>query len=146
MRLYDRTDERFQYNKEIPMTKSKWMIAAMVAVMAMGLAAGCSDSDDGGGSSDSYAGVWKGTVCGRGLTLNLSQNGTALSGSYTFTDPTFNDTCAGTVSSTTPAATVILKSTGGHDFWFNVTFTSYNTLSGGYYKSGLKVCDVNAVK
>ena len=128
------------------MTKSKWLMAAMVAVMALGLVAGCNDSDDDNGSSDSYAGTWQGNVCGRGLTLNLSQNGTALSGSYTFTDPTFTDTCAGTVSSTTPAATAILKSTGGHDFWFDVTFSSYDTLSGGYYKSGTKVCDVNAVK
>ena len=76
------------------MTKSKWMMAAMVAVMAMGLVAGCGDSDDddGGGSSDSYAGTWQGNVCGRGLTMVLSQNGTSLSGSYTFTDPTFSGT------------------------------------------------------
>ncbi len=134
------------------MSRRKWMAVAMV-VLAMGAFVGCeSDSNDdssgtvSGDTSGNYAGTWTGNVCGRGLTLVLSQSGTSLSGSYTFSDPTFNDTCAGSVSSETPPASATLRSTGGHDFWFELTFTSYNTLSGGYYKSGVKVCDVNAVK
>lgn len=131
------------------MIRSKWRMAAMAAVVALGIGAGCSDSDDDDSSSSGsgrYAGTWTGRVCGRGLTMTLAQNGTALSGSYTFSDPTFVDTCSGTVSSENPPAAATLRSTGGHDFWFEVTFTSYNTMSGGYYKSGVKVCDVTAVK
>ena len=129
------------------MSKRKW-VALLVAMMALGFVGACDsdDDDDTGGSSGSYAGTWTGNVCGRGLTLVLTQNGTSLTGTYTFTDPTFNDTCAGTVSSANPPATAILRSTGGHDFWFEVVFSSYGALSGGYYKSGTMVCNVNAVK
>jgi hypothetical protein len=129
------------------MSRKQWVRVAMMAVIALGIGAGCSDSDDDDASpSDSYAGTWVGQVCGRGLTMTLSQNGTTLSGSYMFTGPTFNDTCAGTVSSVNTPATATLRSTGGHDFWFEVTFTSYHTMVGGYYKSGVKVCDVTATK
>ena len=131
------------------MSRWKWWMVALAAGVALGLGAGCSDDDDDGGGSaggGSFGGTWVGRVCGRGLTMTLAQNGTTLSGSYTFTDPTFADTCAGTVSSANPPATATLRSTGGHDFWFEVTFTSYNTMVGGYYKSGVKVCDVTAVK
>lgn len=128
------------------MIKSKWLMAAMAAVIAVGLVAGCSDSDDDKGGGGSYAGNWTGQSCGRGMTMRISQNGSTLSGTYAFSDPVFNDTFSGTVSSTTPPGKAILRSTGGHDFWFDVTFTSENAFSGGYYKSGVKVCNVNAAK
>ena len=129
------------------MSKRKWVVL-LSALMALGVMGACDsdDDDDSGGSSGSYAGTWTGNVCGRGLTLVLTQNGTSLTGSYTFTDPVFNDTCAGTVSSANPPASAILRSTGGHDFWFDIVFSSSSVLSGGYYKSGTMVCTVNAAK
>ena len=133
------------------MSKVKW-IALLAAVMALGLTAGCEsdDDDDGGGggaATGSYAGTWTGSVCGRGLTMVLSQSGTTLSGSYTFTDPTFTGTCSGSVSSTTPPATARLDCSG-HNWWFELSFGSYNQMSGGFYKAeeGGKVCDVSATK
>ncbi|NCA82441.1 MAG: hypothetical protein EOM72_06800 [Opitutae bacterium] len=133
------------------MSRTKW-IAVLAASLALGLSLGCdsNDSDDdadgGGAATGSYAGTWVGNVCGRGLTMTLTQNGTSLSGSYAFTDPAFSDTCAGTVSSVTPPATASLRSTGGHDFWFDLAFSSHRSFSGGFYKSGVKICDVNASK
>jgi hypothetical protein len=137
------------------MSKMKWI--ALVAVLAaLGFSLGCeSDSNDnnntgggGGGASGSYAGIWTGNVCGRGLTMVLSQNGTSLSGTYTFSDPTFSDTCAGSLASEDAPTTARLNSTGGHDWWFELSFGSYNQFSGGFYKAekGGKVCDVNATK
>ena len=135
------------------MSKMKWL-AMMLAVLALGFTFGCEDDDEdtgggggGGTTSGSFAGTWSGWVCGRGLTMVLSQNGTSLSGSYTFTDPTFTGTCSGTVSSATPPATARLNCSG-HDWWFDLTFGSYNQMSGGFYKAELggKVCDVNATK
>ena len=119
------------------MFKTKWLVL-LAAVAALGLAAGCEDDDDdngggGGGTvSGSYAGVWSGRVCGRGLTMVVSQNGTSLSGTYTLTDPTFSDTFAGSVSGD-PPATARLDCVG-RDWWFDITFASYNRLSGGFYK------------
>jgi hypothetical protein len=136
------------------MTKSKWLAMAMAAVLALGLAAGCSndDDDDGGGgggsgASGSYAGTWTGQVCGRGLTMVVNQNGTALSGSFTFTNPTFSGTFSGSASSPTPPANARLN-IAGHNWWFQLTFNSYNQLSGGFYKaeSGGLVCSVSAAK
>ncbi len=134
------------------MSKTKWLVL-LAAVAALGRAAGCEDDDDdngggGGGTvSGSYAGVWSGRVCGRGLTMVVSQNGTSLSGTYTLTDPTFSDTFAGSVSGD-PPATARLNSTGGHSWWFELTFGSYNQMAGGFYKAeaGGKVCDVSATK
>ena len=136
------------------MSKVKW-IAILAAAMAMGLSLGCDSGDDddddggsaGGGSSGSYAGTWSGNVCGRGLTMVVSQSGTTLSGSYTFTDPTFSGTFSGTVTSETPPATAHLTC-AGHDWWFDLTYASYSQMSGGFYKTeeGGKVCDVNASK
>lgn len=134
------------------MSKVKWVVL-MAAVAAIGLAIGCeSDEDDngngsGGTATGSYAGTWSGNVCGRGLTMVLSQNGTTLSGSYTFTDPTFSGTCSGSVTSLTPPATAHLVC-AGHDWWFDLTFATHNQMSGGFYKaeSGGKVCDVSATK
>lgn len=136
------------------MSKVKW-IALLAAVMALGLTVGCeSDSGDdddsgggGGAATGSYAGTWTGSVCGRGLTMVLSQNGTSLSGTYTFSDPTFTGTCAGSVSSATPPATARLDCSG-HNWWFELSFGSYNQMSGGFYKAELggKVCDVSATK
>ena len=118
------------------MSKTKWLVL-LAAVAALGLAAGCEDDDDdnggGGGTvSGSYAGVWSGRVCGRGLTMVVSQNGTSLSGTYTFSDPTFSGAFAGSVSGD-PPATARLDCVG-RDWWFDITFASYNRLSGGFYK------------
>lgn len=124
------------------MSKVRWL-ALLAAVAAMGLAVGCEDSSDdddnggggGGTPAGSYAGTWTGHVGGRGLTMVINQNGTSLSGTYTFSDPTFNGTFSGTVTSTTPPATAHLPCGSGHeDWWFDVTFASYNQLSGGFYK------------
>ena len=78
------------------MSKVKWL-ALVATVMALGLTGGCGggdDDDDGGGGAGggSYAGTWTGHVCGRGLVMEISQDGTMLSGTYTFSDPTFNGT------------------------------------------------------
>lgn len=133
------------------MSKVKWL-ALVAAVAAMGLMVGCEDDDDddaggGGTPTGSYAGVWSGRVCGRGLTMVVSQSGSTLSGTYTLTDPTFSDSFSGTVSGD-PPATARLNSTGGHNWWFELSFGSYNQMSGGFYKAemGGKVCDVSAAK
>ena len=134
------------------MSMWKWL-ALVAAVAAAGLAVGCSDDDDdddadgGGSTTGSYAGVWNGRTCGRGLTLVVAQNGTRLTGTYTLTDPTFVDTFSGTVSGD-PPATARLDSTGGHTWWFELSFSSFNRLAGGFYKAeaGGKVCDVTATK
>ena len=142
------------------MSRMKWL-AVVATSLALGLSLGCgSDSnndsgsnDDGngdGGASRSYAGTWTGHVCGRGLTMVMSQNGTKLSGSYTFTDPTFNGTFSGTVSSTTPPASAHLVCGSGHpDWWFQLTFASYNKLAGGFCnkpETGVANCEVEATK
>ena len=121
------------------MSKVRWL-ALLAAVAAMGLAVGCEDDDDddssgggGGTTSGSYAGTWVGHVGGRGLTMVMNQNGTSLSGTYTFSDPTFSGAFAGSVSSATPPATARLDCVG-RDWWFDINFASYNSLSGGFYK------------
>lgn len=119
------------------MSKVRWL-ALLAAVAAMGLAVGCEDDDDddssggGGTTSGSYAGTWVGHVGGRGLTMVMNQNGTSLSGTYTFSDPTFSGAFAGSVSGD-PPATARLDCVG-RDWWFDITFASYNRLSGGFYK------------
>ena len=119
------------------MSKVRWL-ALLAAVAAMGLAVGCEDDDDddssggGGTTSGSYACTWVGHVGGRGLTMGRSQNGTSLSGTYTFSDPTFSGAFAGSVS-VDPPATARLDCVG-RDWWFDITFASYNRLSGGFYK------------
>lgn len=120
--------------------------AFLPVVVFLCLFVGCeSDSDsDSGGGSDSYAGTWTGSVCGRAVTISATQNGTTLSGTYTLSDPTFTEGFSGTVSSETPPATAVLN--GGADRRFEVTFSSYSSLSGGYYKGATKVCDVSASK
>ena len=118
------------------MSKTKWLVL-LAAVAALGLTVGCEDDDDddsgGGAATGSYAGTWTGHVGGRGLTMVINQNGTSLSGTYTFTDPTFSGAFAGSVSSATPPATARLDCVG-RDWWFDITFASYNRLSGGFYK------------
>ncbi len=138
------------------MSKVRWL-ALLAAVAAMGLAVGCEDSSDdddnggggGGTPAGSYAGTWTGHVGGRGLTMVINQNGTSLSGTYTFSDPTFNGTFSGTVTSTTPPATAHLPCGSGHeDWWFDVTFASYNQLSGGFYtpENNGQAVGIDAVK
>ena len=134
------------------MSKTKWLVL-LAAVAALGLTVGCEDDDDDGGggttSGSSYAGTWTGHVGGRGLTMVFNQTGTALSGTYTFSDPTFNGTFSGTVTSTTPPATAHLICGSGHeDWWFDLSFASYNQMSGGFYKpeNGGQAVAIDAVK
>ena len=125
------------------MSKVKWL-ALLAAVMALGLTGGCGGGDDdgdggGGGSADSYAGTWTGKVCGRDLTLNLTQNGTSLTGDYTLSGVGDNEDFhepigSGTVSSLEPPATATLTGFGGRKF--EITVTSYNSLGGTFYKGG----------
>jgi hypothetical protein len=147
--------------QESNMSKMKW-ITVMAAAMAMGLSFGCGGDDDnsdnngggtggGGGSpTGSYAGTYTGKVCGRGLTMVVSQNGSTLSGSYTFSDPTFNGTFSGTVTSTTPPATAHLVCGSGHsDWWFDLSFSSYNAFTGGFCnrpETGVANCIVSGTK
>ena len=136
------------------MSKLKWL-ALVAATMALGLAGGCESDDDddgdggGGTTSGSYAGTWTGWVCGRGLTMVINQSGTTLTGTYTFTDPTFNGTFSGTATSATPPATAHLVCGSGHeDWWFDLTFASYNQLTGGFYKpeNGGQAVGIDAAK
>jgi len=130
-----------------------WLWMGLAAIVAAGMLAACDSDDDNGGSSGggsssgSYAGTWSGRVCGRGLTMVMNQSGTTLSGSFTFTDPTFSGTFSGSVSSTTPPANARLN-IAGHDWWFDLNFGSYNQFSGGFYKAekGGLVCDMSATK
>ena len=123
----------------------KWIVLSMVLV-GLCLAIGCESDDDdsSSGSSTSYAGTWHGSACGRGLTMIISQNGTTLSGSYALTNPDFSENISGSVSSENPPASATLI--GGADRSFRITFNSYNSLGGGYYKVTGKVCDVSATK
>lgn len=136
------------------MSKVKWF-ALMAAVVAIGLSSGCGSDDDdndgdgGGTTTGSYAGTWTGNVGGRGLTMVMSQNGTTLSGTYTFTDPTFSGTFSGSATSATPPATAHLACGGAHpDWWFDLAFKSYNQFSGGFYKpeNNGQAVGVNATK
>ena len=122
------------------------VVSLLAATLCIGLGSGCSDDDDSGpsGSSDSYAGTWKGNVCGRSLTMNMSQNGTSLSGNYHLSDPVFSENFSGTVSSETPPASATLN--GGGDRSFKINFESHNSFHGGFYKGGSKVCDTGATK
>lgn len=132
--------------KEKATMKKKSMISFLAVVVSLCLFAGCesSSSSKGDGDSGSYAGVWTGTVCGRSLTMNISQNGTALHGSYTLSDPVFTENMSGTVSSESPSASASLK--GGADRHFEITFKSYTSLSGGYFKGDTQICPVSARK
>jgi hypothetical protein len=126
----------------------------LAVAVFLGLTFGCnssgSDNDGDGGanpvgpSPGSYAGTWSGNVCGRGLTMNILQNGMALSGDYTFTNPDFGEAMSGTVTSETPPASAVLNA--GGDRRFEITFDSYNSLSGGFFKGSDRVCEVNATK
>ena len=119
-------------------------IAATVAVVCIILVAGCESSSDDGGSGGDLAGTWSGNACGRGLTLNINQSGTSLSGSYSLTNPDFSESFSGTASGESAPATATLN--GGGDRSFKIKFNSANSLSGGLYKGGSQVCSVSASK
>ena len=132
------------------MSKMKWMALAVV-VLALGLTAGCGSDDDssggggGGSSSGSYAGVYSGQACGRPMTTTLSQNGTALSGSYTLSNPTFTDSFSGTLS-TTDGSAIVRMNCAGRNWWMDLSFSGYNSFVGGFYKEGSQVCSVSGSK
>ena len=108
---------------------------------------GAANNNGGNGAvvpAGTYGGVWTGSVCGRTLTMTVNQSGTTLSGSYTLNSPTFTENFSGTVSSETAPATATLQA--GGDRSFQLTFSSYNGMNGGYLKSGVQVCAVNASK
>jgi hypothetical protein len=127
--------------------------AALLVIMAcLSLAVGCNSSgssENAGGSPvgpspGTYAGTWTGSVCGRGLTMNIVQNGLTLTGDYAFTDPDFGESMSGSVDSETPPASATLN--GGGDRRFEINFGSYNSLSGGFFKGSDRVCEVSATK
>ena len=124
----------------------KW-IALLLAGLAAGIFAGCGGGDDDDSASGTYAGTWTGNVCGRGLTMTLTQTGTTLTGTYQLSDPTFpvdgGEAISGTVSSLTPPATVTLE--GLHDRKFEVTFNSYDMMVGGFFNPN-RSCNVAATK
>lgn len=124
----------------------KKTFSLMAILMCILLLQGCegdSDSEDSS-SSGSYAGTWRGNVCGRGLTMILNQSGTSLSGSYALTNPDFGENLSGAVSSLTTPASAILY--GGGDRRFEITFNSHNSFSGGFYKGSTMVCSATATK
>jgi hypothetical protein len=124
----------------------KRFVRLLAVLVCLCLVVGCEDDDDGGGSSsaDSFAGTWTGTTAGRQLTMVIIQNGTALTGSYTLTDPDFGENFTGSVSSETPPATATLIA--GADRRFEITFGSYNALTGGFFKGATQVGAVAATK
>lgn len=125
-------------------TKMFAMLSALVGIcVALGCEGG-SDGDNDTGSAGSYAGTWTGNVCGRGLTMILTQDGTSLSGTYALTDPDFSENLSGNVASATPPASASLI--GGGDRHFEITFNSFNAFSGGYFKGSTQVCDTAATK
>ena len=129
------------------MTKVKWVVLVLL-VAALGCVVGCDgDDDDALDPAGRFAGTWTGRVCGRGLTMTLTQKGNTLSGTYSFTDPLFEGTVQGSVSSGKPPATARLNC-GGHDWWFDLAFGSYTQMTGGFYKpeAGGLVCNVSATK
>jgi hypothetical protein len=136
--------------QESPMSKVKWF-ALLAAVVALGLSFGCGgdgEEGDGGGGDGSYAGTWTGKVCGRDLTLNLVQTGTAFTGNYTLSgvgdNPDFHETIvSGSVSDLTPPATAVLN--GLDTRQFNITFSSYNAFNGTFFNRGA-TCATSATK
>ena len=119
------------------------LMATMTMLLALCFAPGCESSGDSGGSGP-LGGTWKGTAAGRPLTLNLKQNGTALSGSYKLENPDFSESLSGTASSETAPASATLN--GGADRQFKIAFSSENSLSGGFYKGATQVGSVSASK
>ena len=130
------------------MSKMKWL-AVMAVAAALGMAFGCdSGNDEDSGPAGTYGGTWTGKVCGRDLTLNLTQNGTSLTGDYTLSGVGDNEDFhepigSGTVSSLEPPAAATLTGFGGRKF--EITFSSYNALGGTFYNPG-PVCNVTATK
>ena len=120
--------------------RSAWGLT--LAAMLLALILGC--NSDGNSSNDtSYAGNWAGTVCGRNLKMNIKQDGNNLSGTYTLSDPEFQENFQGTVSSDTPPATATLTAGGGRKF--ELTFTEFNRFEGTFFNPG-PVCAVSAAK
>ena len=120
-----------------------WKWHLLLTAMLAALAAGCSDDVNEDELQGAYAGTWRGTACGRGLTLMLDQNGLDLSGTYELTEPTFTETLQGSVSSLYTPATATLTALDGRKF--EITFTSHNSLVGIFYNPGPE-CNVSATK
>ena len=138
------------------MSGMRW-VTLVATVAALGLSFGCeSNSNDsggggggGGGGTGLYAGTWTGHVCGRGIVFDFVKNGTALSGTWVISDPTFPGTLSGTVSSLTPPATAhLICGSGRETWWYDLTFNSANQLTGGFFKpeNGGEACDISATK
>lgn len=122
-------------------------LVLLAGVLAFCVCIGCesdSDSSSGSGGGGALGGTWNGAAAGRTMTMVLNQNGTSLTGNYTFQNPTFSENISGTLSSETPPATATLV--GGADRRFEVTFNSANSMSGGFYKGATQVGSVAASK
>lgn len=132
----------------------KKTVASCAVFVCLLLAGGCNlDGSDGGEgpgagpaapSPGTYAGTWIGKVCGRGLTMHLTQNGLALSGDYSLTDPDFGEGLSGSVNSATPPASAVLHAGGNRRY--ELDFESFTSFSGGFYKGADRVCEVRAAR
>jgi len=129
------------------MRLSKWILC-IAAAFVMGLSVGC-DSDGGSTptpAAGTYNGTWQGSACGgtRGFTMVLLQSGTNLSGTFTMTRPDVSGPIDGSVTDQTPPAPAVLNSTLKRSF--QLTFGSFASMNGTYYKDGALTCDVKAAK
>jgi hypothetical protein len=124
------------------------LLGLLMVLVCLCLVVGCEESSESDSSSSSaagsFGGTWTGTTAGRQLTMVITQNGTALTGSYNLTDPAFGESFSGTVSSETAPATATLIA--GADRRFEINFASYNSLSGGFFKGATQVGAVAATK
>lgn len=116
----------------------------MTAILGLGLAfamTGCDDDDDngGGGGGGSAAGTWVGSgayvhnsVPIRNFTLNINQNGNAISGTYSITRDA-RPTMSGSLSGSVNGGSIDLVM-GGHGF-ANGTFGG-NSMTLSWTESG----------
>ena len=125
------------------MNTIRWStFGAALVLLSLLLAIGCDSSSSK--HHDDYAGQWEGKVCGRDLSLTLTQNGTRLSGVYTLSGdnrPEYTEAITGgTVASLDPPAAATLTTSGGRIF--EIEFSSYHSFRGTFYNNGAE-CDTS---
>lgn len=123
---------------------AKKLLVVMGSALVMCMFLGCEGGGGSSGESGNLGGTWTGTTAGRSLSMTLEQNGTSLSGSYTLSNPTFSEGLSGTASSGTAPATLSLVA--GADRRFELTCSSGNSMSGGFFKGSTQVGSVSASK